>query len=702
MFRRIPIAGFVSLIAIATTASAQQATLSRQSVELERPAELQVQAPADSTILKARSTEALLRQRPVQKRMTIQSVRAQPVIQLKQGTADMRPVLQNPASPINVAQRLRTAPQLATVQADTFEVAEIPEGIVVRQFLAYQLQPGACTDPGKRRTVESKGVECFTRKTDSQRKAGFADSADQARYVADPAARSRAIAASDRAVAEQQAEIDSDIAQLRQSLSGPGRAQIVAEVGEAEANRLAALTDEQLQAEMLGRAEVAIEEVMFVPNLEAQDLRIKAQPTFGKAVRPPRADFELVKAAIDRDAIDARVLAAGGVGAESSPPAPSRPTDLRTVPTRPQGMTDFQANPALDITQDIAIDREIYLTGFTLGRSHEWRRRVSITVAWCLLGCKRTYYVEPYAGFGYGFGLRLPLQMDGTWRYSHQNRQEKAYFIPEFKPINANTQQYAAAGLPSAQRFDGQELVAEAQAYAGVVYKLTGNWQGNIGVDVGVDLTDRLPDPFRNGQFTPPMPGQTTPPVTRTIDQVDLLLGRAQFGPVGAKVHPAIKMELFSEGLQFSLSDHVANKRTPMNQSGKAYAVAVNDNHYSRFTVSDPVYNLGFQMTPGLVGRVYVDIAVWSHHWDWPVWFPQLKVQLPPNGVDFTCHAGTTCGHQYKLRADHWRPAPRANATTRPARTNPPTRTNPPARATPDVQPQRVSPTRVPARTTPD
>ena len=198
MFRRIPIAGFVSLIAIATTASAQQATLSRsqvQSTELERPAELQVQAPADSTILKARSTEALLRQRPVQKRMTIQSVRAQPIVQLKQGTADMRPVLQNPASPINVAQRLRTAPQLATVQADTFEVAEIPEGIVVRQFLAYQLQPGACTDPGKRRTVESKGVECFTRKTDSQRKAGFSDSADQARYVADPAARSRAIAA---------------------------------------------------------------------------------------------------------------------------------------------------------------------------------------------------------------------------------------------------------------------------------------------------------------------------------------------------------------------------------------------------------------------------------------------------------------------------------------------------------------------------
>ena len=347
----------------------------------------------------------------------------------------------------------------------------------------------------------------------------------------------------------------------------------------------------------------------------------------------------------------------------------------------------------LDITQDIAIDREIYLTGFTLGRAHEWRRRVSITVAWCLLGCKRTYYVEPYAGFSYGFGLRLPVRMDGTWRYKHQNGQEQAFFVPSFQPINASTQQYAAAGLPAAQRFDGQELVAEAQAYAGLAYKLTGNWHGNISASVGADLTDRLPAPFTHGQFTPPAPGSTTPPIVRTITEVDMIAGRASFGVAGAKIHPAVKMELFSNGLGFKLRDHVANKVTPMTQSNKPYALAVNDAHYSRFTVSDPVYNLGFQMTPGLVGRVYVDISVWSHNWDWPVWFPQLKVQLPPGGVDFTCHWNTVCGHQYKLRADHWRPAPRANTGTRPSSATPPTRTNPPPTRTnaPRATPERAT-----------
>lgn len=693
--RRILITGIVGTATLATAASGQQARMTSsdiQRMEVARPAELQIEAPANTTILRAQSTDAMLQQRPVSRRMNIRAVRAQPVIELEQGTADLRPVLQNPQAPINVAQRLKAQPALATVKADTFEVAEIPEGIVVRQYFAYQLKPGACTNQAKRRAVTRQGVDCFTRKTAAQRSASFADTKATARYVANPTARRLAITNANRAAAEQQAEIDADTAQLRQRLSGgASRAQIVAEVGEAEANRLASLSDEQLQEEMLGRAEIAVEEVMFVPNLEAQDLQIQARPAFGKAERPARADFELTTASINRDKVDASILAGGGVNPTTSPPAPSRPTDIRAVPTRPSGPGSFAAPPMLDISQDIAIDREIYLTGFTLGRSHEWRRRVSITVAWCLIGCKKTYYVEPYAGFGYGFGLRLPVRMDGTWRYRHQNGQEKAYFVPSFQPINGSTQQYAQTGLHHTQHFGGQELVAEAQAYAGMLYKLTGNWSGNISANVGVDLTDRLPAPYRNGQFTPPAPGSTTAPFTRTITEVDLIAGRASFGVAGAKVHPAVKMELFSDGLRFNLRDHVANKVTPMTQSGQAYALAVNDSHFSRFTVSDPVYNLGFQMTPGLVGRVYVDIAVWSHNWDWPVWFPQLKVKLPPNGVNFTCHYGTVCGHQYKLRADHWRPKPRASTSTRPSTAKPPVRTSPkPPRATSTPKPPRA------------
>lgn len=698
MLRRFLIAGVISSAALAGYAAAQELRMQpvqAQRMEVERPAELQVRAPENATVLRAQSTEALFQSRPVERRLTLQAVRAQPVIQIEQGEVDMRPVLDNPAAPINVAERLRARPQIATVRADTLEIAEIPEGLVVRQFIAYQLEPGACSNASKRRNVAAQGVECWSRKTDARRASEFANPQASARFVANPAERSQAIANARLAAAEQQAEIDSDIAQLRSYLSDPERR---AEIGEAEAARLSSMTDAALQEELINRAEVELEEVMFVPNLEAQDLRIQARPSFGTTERPPRQGYQLANVSVERDATDARIIAAGGIEPTTSPAPPTRPTDLRAAPTRPQGMTDFAAAPQLDISENIAVDREFYLTGFTLGRQFEWRKRVSITIAWCIWGCKRTYYVEPYAGFSYGFGLRFPVRMDGTYQYRHQNGQERAFFRPVFQPINANTNQYAQTGLHSTQRFNGQELVAEAQAYAGFLYKLTSNRQGDIGVDVGADLTDRLPAPFTNGQFKPPSPGQTTPPVIRTIEQIDFLANRASFGVVGAKIHPAVKMELFSNGLSFKLRDHVANSVTTMSESGKRYPLQVNNNRYSRFRVSDPVYNLGFQMTPGLVGRAYVDIAVWSRNWDWPVWFPQLKVQLPPNGVNFTCHAGTVCGHEYKLKADYWRPKPRRTTTTRPARTNPPpARTSPPPpRANPPRQttPERASPSR--------
>ena len=54
-------------------------------------------------------------------------------------------------------------------------------------------------------------------------------------------------------------------------------------------------------------------------------------------------------------------------------------------------------------------------------------------------------------------------------------------------------------------------------------------------------------------------------------------------------------------------------------------------------------------MTPGLNARVFIDIEVWSDEWNWPIWLPQLAVQLPPGGVDFACHAGTACVRSYSF-----------------------------------------------------
>ncbi|MCJ2188294.1 hypothetical protein [Novosphingobium beihaiensis] len=664
MGKRVSAAIGLGLGGIAAAVTAQQAnpqSVAANRTQVVRPSDLNAQVPQDAVLLRHRDTSELLQAVPVQRRRSLQAVRAQPVIELAQGTADMRPVLANRASPANLAARLRAAPQLAAVQSDAFEVAEIPKGLLVRQYLSYSLKPGACGDPESRRAVAKQGIQCFTRSTTAERNRAFTSSEASARFVADRRERQRALAEAGRAETEQRAQIKADIAQLRGYFRDPAqRAQIESRIGAAETARLEALDDEGLQAEMVNTAEVEIEEVMFVPNTAAHDLRIKARPGFGQS-SPPR-----------RNSGNGQTFA-GTAGPQGSalPPAHRRgPDGLRTGPGPRTSATGFAAREPLDISEDIAIGREIYLTGFTYGREYEWRRRVSITIAWCFTGCRRTYYVEPYAGFSYGFGLRFPIRMKGTYQYRHRNGNERAKFVPQFVPVNGGPQDYSQAGIANSQLFGGQELVAEAKVYSGLLYKLPRGRQGDLSLfDIGLDLTDRLPAPFKNGQFTPPAPGSTTPPLSRAFESVDLLLNRGNFGVVGARVHPAVKLELFSDGLSFVLHDRVAKSRRVMKSSGQSYPLKVNANHVSRFSVGDPVYNLGFQLTPGLIGRAFVDIGLWSNHWDWPVWFPQLTVHLPPDGVDFTCHAGTACSHRYRMQADYWRAPVRVNPP--PPRTNP-------------------------------
>jgi hypothetical protein len=121
--------------------------------------------------------------------------------------------------------------------------------------------------------------------------------------------------------------------------------------------------------------------------------------------------------------------------------------------------------------------------------------------------------------------------------------------------------------------------------------------------------------------------------------------GLLDYGVVGGAVYPAIQINLHSNNLQFTLNDELQHRSTTIN-SGQTVSVgdATSQNgNYSHFSVGNPVYNLGFTLTPGLAPTAFVDIAVWSGQWQWRVWFPQLAISLPPGGMNFSCHAGTTC-----------------------------------------------------------
>ncbi|MCW5580205.1 MAG: hypothetical protein KIS72_02550 [Luteimonas sp.] len=593
----------------------QQAPVATQPVRnLPLSARRILQPPSTAVILNADSHAEALQRLNVKRRITSQQLRVNPVIALQDGQADMRPVLANPASLANVAQRLRQQPALAQAMADSIEVMQVDQGLVVHQTLSYRLKTGACTDPRKRASIAAIGLDCFTRASPSAHEAAFSDPAD-IRYVADPRKRAEVLATVREAALAQQLKAADGIAEFRAMLHDPvKRAEAEREFGAAEIARLATLDDAALEGEMVNAAEIGVEEVLFVP---------------------------------DRRMLSGASLAPSGMLASigGDPSETASGTDpLRLLP--PQGLLGITRAQKMEHR----IEEHIYLTGFTLGREYEWSKGVSVSIKWCLIGCKETYYVKLYAGFNYGFGLRFPVAMGGSYHYEAKGHERTATFVPAFRTIDGSAADYRAAGLPNDKLFDGKELVLQAGANAGLKFRLPVVGSSGVGFSVNVDLTRDLPAPYASGQFVPPMPGQSSPPAEMRFENVDLIGGLANLGVAGGKVFPAIKFDLRSDKLEFRLTDTRTQEVQTMSRSGRAYPLSVDPkDHSSEFRIGDPVYDLTFSMTPGVVAQLFIDVRVWHLKSNWPVWFPKLTVELPPGGQRFSCHAGTLCTRNYRM-----------------------------------------------------
>ncbi len=543
-----------------------------------------------AVMLRAGDHDAVMQSLPVLRTTTLAQLRGNPRLMLGRTRVDLTPVLTRPGSVLNVAQRLQALPAVGRANAVDVQVSEIAQGLVVRSFINYQLEIGACSDE-RRRQVEAIGLHCRTRLSDAERTAAFSTPGN-VHYVADPRARAAAIArarGAEQAVAAQTAK---DVAGLRAQLKDPvQRKQIEALIGPAQAQRLSQLSDEDLAGELIDAGETKIEQVMFVPKLDAVD------------------GHKLMQYA-------------------SPPPPPPPPPPVST---------------------DTPVDPVIYLTGFTLGRSYEWQERVDTSIKWCIIDCTRHYYAEVHAGFSYAFGLRFPIRLGGNFHYYHDSSSENATYTASFQPIDGSAADYASTGLSGDKIYNGQELVAQASANAGFsAHVPIVPDPPSFNFSVSQDFTSLLPPPFAGGQFTPPPAHSDTPKAQFIFSQVDLLGGNANFGFIGAQVFPAVEIGLHSDSLTFNLHDDVSNATTQLTANGQQVPLALSNTHRSAFTISNPVYNLGFVVTPGIDARLFIDIEVWSHDWDFPAWFPQLTIELPPDGANFSCHEGTICSHSWQ------------------------------------------------------
>jgi hypothetical protein len=585
---------------------------------------------SNSVILQGGNHAATMQRLRVSRQYSLASVRSNPQVSNGDAHLDFTPLFNNPRALINVAQRLHSLPQQVAVQEDSADVSEVDQGLIVHQVLTYRVLPGVCSNAAAQAQLSSAGIGCFTRPSVAQRAAAFSNASDP-HFVADIAKRGEAVAASQSVSAATQADAAKHIADLRKQLADSSqRAAISAQIGAEETERMSSMSDDELEGEILNSATQHFEETTFLPRVASSNY---AHPAL----------------ALRSSASSAEVAAGEGLMDGSLTPASAGsqfPKLLRPVPTSAYRSLSGAAAGGGDQVTDLDLGTYIFLTGFTLGHDYEWNLSVSTTINWCIIGCSSTYSVTLYAGFNYGFGLRFPIQTQLSYHNDvHSNNTADADVKAVFKPIEGTAADFTSTGLSDDQLFDGKELVAQVGADAGFSYNLPVVGSNSMGITVGVDFTNLLPAPYTGGHFEPPAPGTHGIDTPYIFNTIDLLGGLLNFGAVGGQVFPAVDINLHSDKLQFTVEDELLKRQTRVTTTGQTIPLGTNSgsNDDSHFSFGSPVYNLGFTLTPGIDARLFIDLGVWSHTWDWPVWFPQLAVDLPPNGIDFSCHAGTTC-----------------------------------------------------------
>jgi len=359
-------------------------------------------APAlpDTILLQSASPLTSINQLSVERQMNLSEIRSTNALKLGSSTVDLSAMLRNRDALPNIATRLQAMPGAVSVKSSDATAYVIPQGLVVRSFLNYQIKAGTCSDPSRRSQIEQAGIACARKLSDSERVAGYSDPSS-ARYVEDPAKRAEAIAKARQDWAAQDADTATQIANFRAILANPTeRAKIEAAIGPQETTRIEGLSDDQLTGELVNSAETKIEDVMFIPKADALDKEVQAVSGVSDSGGTPVSPGSRLQDLAGR--LGGRLSA---IGPATMTPTPNQPID------------------------------PVFLTGFTLGRQYEWSKRIEKTINWCWVGCSVTYYAGARAGFSYGFGLRFPIVVNGKYQYANDSSGEHAYLTATMTPV---------------------------------------------------------------------------------------------------------------------------------------------------------------------------------------------------------------------------------------------------------------------------
>lgn len=320
-----------------------------------------------------------------------------------------------------------------------------------------------------------------------------------------------------------------------------------------------------------------------------------------------------------------------------------------------ESLNNHQAPPPPQ-SQNIDIEKLEFLTGFTLGKDFEWRKRFSTCIG---LGDRcRTYYIEPYARFGYGLGVRFPMRASNlNFDYEPNSNQNTAKVSVKLEGFDAGTNSYQnlfrASGLQVNNTenypiYSGKELIAEFEARAGLKYKVPVRGTRDWSTGTSIDFTDYLDGDLAGGHVSPRGQGES---LDSTIwAPIDLLGGSGNFGLAGVRVNPGAKISLEINEMELKIKDYNNQRETLIKPSRRTndYNVLV-ANNLSTFSLKEPSSTAKFNVTPGLRGVAWVDLYLWERDYPVEVFFPQYSVTVPSKGISFGCHQGTACEHKFTI-----------------------------------------------------
>ena len=114
---------------------------------------------ANSVILQGGNHAQTMQRLHVVRQYALQDLRSNPHVMLGEAQLDFTPMLNNAKALPNVAIRLQALPQHVQVQANTSDVTEVDQGLVIHHLLTYQILPGKCAD--RRREGAACGSRSF-------------------------------------------------------------------------------------------------------------------------------------------------------------------------------------------------------------------------------------------------------------------------------------------------------------------------------------------------------------------------------------------------------------------------------------------------------------------------------------------------------------------------------------------------------------